>query len=153
MGTTETGGETLRARHILEYPFRRSLGPILEHFFTGLTEQRFVGNRLDDGRVVVPPAEFDPVTAAALGADRLTEVGPGGVVTTWTWVGTPSPKHPLDRPFAWALIRLDGADAPFLHAVDVAREANMRTGMRVKPRWAAAPAGSIRDVACFEAEA
>ncbi len=153
MGETETGGETLRARHVLEYPFRRSLGPILERFFTGLTEQRFVGSRLDDGRVVVPPAEFDPVTAAALGADRLTEVGPGGVVTTWTWVGAPGPKHPLDRPFAWALIRLDGADAPFLHAVDVAQESAMRTGLRVKPRWAAAPVGSIRDVACFEAEA
>ena len=42
--------------------------------------------------------------------DDFVAVGPGGVVTTWAWVHAPRPKHPLDRPFAWALIRLDGAD-------------------------------------------
>ena len=67
-----------------------------------------LGIRDGDGRVLVPPVEYDPVTAEDL--PELVEVGPGGVVTTWAWVRHPSPKHPLDRPFAWALVRLDGAD-------------------------------------------
>ncbi len=152
MAETEETEQSLHATHVLEYPFRRSLGPILEKFFTGLAERRFIGSRADDGRVLVPPAEFDPVTAARLGEDRLIEVGPAGIVTTWTWVGKPTAKHPLDRPFAWALILLDGADAPFLHAVDAGGESAMRTGLRVQPRWAEVPQGSIRDVCWFEKE-
>ena len=64
----------------------------------------------------------------------------------------PSPLdgQPLDRPFAWALIRLDGADTAMLHAVDAGSAASMRTGMRVRARWAADRVGSIRDIACFE---
>jgi hypothetical protein len=60
--------------------------------------------------------------------------------------------QPLDRPFAFALIRLDGADTCLLHAVDVASADDMRTGMRVRARWAEAPVGEIRDIVCFEPE-
>ena len=37
-----------------------------------------------------------------------------------------------------------------LHAVDAGSAAAMRTGMRVRARWAAERVGSIRDIACFE---
>ena len=37
-----------------------------------------------------------------------------------------------------------------LHAVDAGSAAAMRTGMRVRPRWADERVGSIRDIACFE---
>jgi uncharacterized protein len=37
-----------------------------------------------------------------------------------------------------------------LHAVDAGSAAAMATGMRVRVRWAASPAGHIRDIACFE---
>jgi hypothetical protein len=62
----------------------------------------------------------------------------------------PLAGQPLAEPFAWALIRLDGADTAMLHAVDAGSAAAMRTGLRVRPRWAARPAGGIRDIACFE---
>jgi uncharacterized OB-fold protein len=62
----------------------------------------------------------------------------------------PLAGQPLAEPFAWALIRLDGADTAMLHAVDAGSAAAMRTGLRVRPRWAARPAGSVRDIACFE---
>jgi hypothetical protein len=77
-------------------------------------------------------------------------VGPAGTVLTWTWLDRPLPAQPLDRPFGWALIRLDGADTAMLHAVDAGSAAAMRTGMRVRPRWAEERAGSIRDIECFE---
>ncbi len=73
-------------------------------------------------------------------------------MTTWAWVYEPSAKHPLDRPFAWALIRPDGADSALLHAVDAGRESAMSTGMRVRPRWRPETEGSILDIECFEPE-
>jgi uncharacterized protein len=142
--------ETVRlsAPHVLEYPYRRSVGPVIGGFFTGLRERRLLGVRAADGRVLVPPVEYDPASGEPL-AD-LVEVGPAGVVTAWAWVEKPRPKHPLDRPFAWALIRIDGAASALLHAVDAGSPARMRTGLRVTPRWRAEPAGDIHDIVCFE---
>jgi uncharacterized OB-fold protein len=68
-------------------------------------------------------------------------------------VNKPRPKHPLQKPFAWALIRIDGADTAMLHAVDAGDESKMSTGMHVKARWAPEPQGSILDLACFEPDA
>ena len=56
----------------------------------------------------------------------------------------------LQHPFAWALIRLDGADTALLHGVDAGRSDAMITGMRVRARWAEERTGSITDIACFE---
>ena len=64
----------------------------------------------------------------------------------------PRSKQPLDHPFAYALIRLDGADVPMLHAVDAGEESRISVGSRVRPRWAAEPVGGILDLACFELE-
>jgi uncharacterized OB-fold protein len=140
----------LSARHVLEYSYKRSVGPVLGRFFTELGRRRIVGSRTDDGRVLVPPMEYDPRTGDAL--DEIVGVGPGGVVTTWAWVHQPLRNHPLDRPFAFALIQLDGATSGLLHAVDARDEAKMSTGMRVAPRWAAEATGSILDIECFEPE-
>jgi uncharacterized protein len=98
--------------------------------------------------VHAPPFEYDPVTFAP--PAELVQVGPEGTVTTWSWAGEPLEGQPLEHPFAWALIRLDGADTAMLHAVDAGSAAAMRTGMRVRVRWVASPAGHIRDIACFE---
>ena len=37
-----------------------------------------------------------------------------------------------------------------LHAVDAGSATAMRTGMRVRARWADSTVGHIRDIACFE---
>jgi uncharacterized OB-fold protein len=142
----------LTARHHLEYAYRRSLGAVLGRFFGELRERRLVGVRTRAGRVLVPPAEYDPATGDAT-TDEFVAVGPGGVVTSWTWVTTPRAKQPLQHPFAYALIQLDGADTPLLHAIDAGSESRMRTGMRVRPRWRAETKGEMGDLACFEPEA
>jgi hypothetical protein len=115
---------------------------------TGLAGRTITGARAGDGRVYVPPLEYDPRTGAAL--TDFVEVADEGVVQTWTWAAHPKPGQPLDKPFAWALVRLDGADTAMLHAVDVDSPGDMATGMRVRARWAAEPAGHIRDIVCFE---
>jgi uncharacterized OB-fold protein len=77
------------------------------------------------------------------------EVGPAGTVDSWTWVPAPSVQHPLDRPFAFAMIRLDGASTALLHAVDAGSSAAMANGMRIAPRWKGARIGHLTDIACF----
>jgi hypothetical protein len=142
--------EILSAPHVLEYPYHRSVGRVIGAFLAGLREGRIFGVRTAGGAVLVPPTEYEPGTGEPTG--ELVEVGPSGVVTTWAWVGAPRPYHPLDRPFAWALVRLDGADTALLHAVDAGAESRMRTGLRVCARFRPEREGHIRDILCFEPE-
>ncbi len=142
---------SLTAPHVLEYTYTRSVGPVIGRFLGALRERRILGVRTANGRVLVPPQEYDPETGDAVG--EFVEVGPAGTVTTWAWVSEPRPKHPLQRPFAWALIRLDGADTALLQAVDAGAEVAMSTGMRVRVRWRGETAGEIQDIACFTPEA
>jgi uncharacterized protein len=137
----------LSAPYTLQYTYQRSTGPVIGRFLGGLKAGRLTGVKTAGGKVLVPPLEYDPETGEATGDE--VEVGPGGVVTTWSWVVQPRRFQPLDRPFAWALIKLDGADTAMLHAVDAGTPEAMKTGMRVTVRWRAERTGSIRDIECF----
>lgn len=132
------------------FDYTRSLGPVLARFMSGLAQRRIEGIRGSDGRVHVPPVEYDPVTAAPL--SEFVQVANTGTVRSWSWCERPVAGQPIQRPFAWALIQLDSADTAMLHAVDVPSAAAMRTGMRVRVRWADEPIGHIRDIAYFVPE-
>jgi uncharacterized OB-fold protein len=132
----------------LEFPYSRSLGPVVGAFLAGLREHKILGVRAANGAVLVPPLEYDPTTGDAL--DELVEVGPLGTVTSWTWIEQPTPKHPLGRPFAFALVTPDGARTAMVHAVDAGSIDKMSSGMRVQPRWRAEPHNMIDDLACWE---
>ena len=139
----------LSAPLTLSFDYTRSVGPTLGAFFTALRDRRIVGVRGSDGRVLVPVAEFDPVTYEPL--SDIVPVASAGTVLSWTWQPEPLEGQPLDRPFAWALIKLDGADTALLHAVDTgtAGAASLKTGDRVHAHWADEPVGSITDIAYF----
>lgn len=147
---TMTVVEPLSAPIELSFDYTRSLGPTLSRFMTGLAGRTITGARGADGRVYVPPLEYDPVTGAAL--TEFVEVADRGEVLSWTWAAEPLPGQPLDRPFAWALIKLDGADTGMLHALAVDSPDAVVTGMRVRARWVDAPVGHIRDIAWFVPE-
>jgi hypothetical protein len=134
----------LEAPLVLEYPFNRTTGPVIGAFLTGLREQRVLGIRGVDGRVVCPPTEYDPQTGEPL--TEMVEVGTEGTVTSWSWVTTLREGQTLDHPHALALIRLDGADTAMLHVVD----GPVTTGDRVRIRWAEERDGLITDIVAFE---
>jgi uncharacterized OB-fold protein len=129
----------------LEFPYSRTLGPVTGAFMAGLRDGRLLGSRTRSGRVLVPPLEHDPDTGQAVEPD-LVEVGPGGTVETWTWVSDPTSRQPLDRPFAFALVKPDGADTAMVHVVDVGGPDGMSTGMRVTARWKDERQGRIDDI-------
>jgi hypothetical protein len=144
--------EVLHAAHSLEYPYSRSVGPVIGAFLTGLRDGRLYGITGAGGSVIVPPTEYDPTTGEDTG--EMVEVGPGGVVESWAWVAEPRPKHPLATPFAWALIRLDGADTALLHVVDAGGPDALSTGDRVTVRFrpAAERIGAMADIDAFVPE-
>jgi hypothetical protein len=144
--------EVLHADHRLEYPYSRSTGPVIGAFLTGLLDGRLLGVEGSNGSVIVPPTEYDPITSEDTG--EMVEVGPGGVVETWAFVAHPRPKHPLDRPFAWALIKLDGATTSLLHVVEVDSADGITTGDRVTVRFRlpGERIGAMSDIECFVPE-
>ncbi|MFE2375221.1 Zn-ribbon domain-containing OB-fold protein [Streptomyces sp. NPDC059398] len=146
--TAAPSPEVLRAPLVVEFPFTRSLGPVQSAFLTGLRERTVLGVRTGDGKVLVPPVEYDPVTADEI--RDLVEVAPTGTVTTWAWNESPRRGQPLTTPFAWVLVKLDGADTALLHALDAPGPDAVHSGQRVRIRWAAERTGAITDIACFE---
>jgi uncharacterized OB-fold protein len=143
--------KVLSAPYVLEYTYRRSVGPVIGRFLGALAEGKILGGRTASGKVVVPPTEYDPETSDPI--TDLIEVSTSGTVTSWSWAAAPRANQPLDRPFAWALVKLDGADTAMLHAVDAGDIGKMSTGMRVRARFATDKSGTIRDIACFEPDA
>jgi uncharacterized OB-fold protein len=145
--------EVLRAPHVLEFPYKRSVGPVIGEFLTGLRDGKILGARTKSGKVVVPPTEYDPFTGEDV-EKKLVEVGPGGVLKSWGWTDHPKDDQPLERPFAWALIELDGATTSMLHALDAGSEARCETGMRVTARFRpeSERVGRIADIECFVPE-
>jgi len=142
------GDGVLSAPLVLEYPFTRSTGPVIGAFLTGLRNKLILGIRRPDGSVLCPPLEYDPIPSEPL--TEPVEVADTGEVLTWAWNGAPRPQQPFDGAFAWALIRLDGADTPMLHGVRASSASEVYTGMRVQAVWRDERNGHIADIAGFE---
>jgi len=139
------------ADHALEYPYVRSVGPVIGAFLTGLRDGKVVGIKGTDGKVIVPPTEYDPDTGEE--TSGIVDVGPEGTVTSWSWVPRPRRKHPLQEPFAWVLVRFDGADTSFLHVLPASDPTQVHTGMRVRPEFAPDDerVGHVNDIRHFVA--
>lgn len=137
----------LTAPLTISFDYSRSLGETLGEFARGLVDGKIHGNRASDGRVHVPPIEFDPHTHQRI-AD-FVEVSSVGTVESWAWQPQPRSGNPLAAPFAWALIKLRGADTAVLHVVQ-ANETEMATGLTVHAIWKAERTGAITDISHFE---
>jgi uncharacterized OB-fold protein len=132
----------------LGFTYTRSTGPIVGRFLTDLKNRKITGIRASDGRVIVPPMEYDPDTADAL--SEFVDVASEGEIISWCWVTQPRDAHPLDKPFAWAMIKLDGADVPMVHCVKAASQSDVSTGARVKAVWADETIGMVTDIRWFK---
>ena len=140
--------EILNQAFELGFTYTRSTGPVVGRFLTELRDRNIVGIKASDGRVVVPPMEYDPNTAEEL--SELVEVGQEGEIVSWAWISEPREAHPSDTPFAWAMIKLDGADVPMIHWVRADAESDVSTGARVRAVWAEETIGFITDINGFE---
>ena len=142
--------DLLRAPFELAYNYKRSSGPVMSKFFEALGHQKILGTKSSAGKVFSPAAEFDPETNEPL--KEMIEVGPGGVVESFSWIEDPKHHHLIKEPFAFALIKLDGADTSMLHMVGQCKEADLSIGSRVKANWSEIQEQRITDIKFFTLE-
>ena len=135
---------------VSEFPYKHSTGETIGRFLAGLKEQKRIwGQRVAGQGVVVPPVGYSETDGSAGG--EWVEVKPVGVVTAVAKVHHPIPQlHPCAEPFAFVLVKLDGADTALAHVVTADLD-RLRVGSRVEAQWKpdAEREGSIRDIASF----
>lgn len=145
-----TSVEPMSQRMTVTFPYKRSTGEVTGRFLAGLKEQKKIwGRRVSGQGVVVPPNSYSEIDAKA-GGDWV-EVKDEGTVTAVGVVAKPiTDLHPTDKPFAYVLVKLDGADTALAHIVRE-RIGDVKVGSRVKAVWAADDVrkGTIRDIDCF----
>jgi uncharacterized OB-fold protein len=134
----------------MEFPYKHSTGETIGRFLAGLKEQgRIWGQRVAGQGVVVPPVGYSEVDASAGG--EWVEVKPTGVVTAVAKVHKAiDALHPHPAPFAFVLVKLDGADTALAHVATEGLD-RLKVGARVEAVWKpeAERVGSIRDIAGF----
>ena len=145
-----SGVEPMRERLVMEFPYKHSTGETIGRFLAGLKEQKKIwGQRSAGLGVVVPPLGYSEIDAAE--AAEWVEVKDVGTVTATAVVRQPiEGLHPFETPFAFVLVKLDGADTALAHVVkeDLGE---LAIGSRVRAVWKAdgERVGSIRDIECF----
>ena len=142
--------EPMREQRTLEFPYRHSTGETIGRFLAGLKEQKKIwGERVAGLGVVVPPHGYSELDGSK--SHEWVEVGERGVVTAFAKVHRPlEGLHPSNEPFAFVLVKLDGADTALPHYVTEGLE-RLRVGSRVEAVWRADEerVGSLRDIAGF----
>ena len=139
--------DMLRAPFKLEYDYERSTGPIIGKFFEGLSNQQILGTKNGDN-VYVPAAEFDPITYEHL--SEFVELPETGTVKSFTWIDQPRKHHLINKPFAFALIQIDGATSSILHMITNCNESDIEVGSRVKVSRSEEKTETIKDISHFE---
>ncbi len=122
-----------------------------EAFFTALRDHGvLLGSRCQAcSYTYVPARAFCERCFAELAAD--VEVGPGGILVSFTIAFVDVEGGPLDEPVTFGLVRLDGADAVVLHRVLDPGEEPLEIGERVEAvlRPDGERTGSIGDLQGF----
>ncbi|MGE0313447.1 MAG: Zn-ribbon domain-containing OB-fold protein [Lautropia sp.] len=143
--------ELLKRREAWNITYTHALGETASHFFVQIRDhQRILGRRCaKTGRVLVPPRAFSDQTLEP--TTEWVEVGPGGVIETFTIVYEPFQGLP-DPPYAFGFVMLDGADTAvggFFQGVDLddpaAAAQRLKVGTRIVTKFKDVRVGDILD--------
>ncbi len=136
--------EPLTLKGQIAVPYTWWVGETGSRFLMALRdEEKILGNRCKRcGVVFAPPRKncgrcFEDIT-------EWVELGTEGVVTAHTIVRYSGPMAPAEPPFAYALIRLDGADVDLLHIIRMDLD-RLKKGVRVRARFSKERSGHILD--------
>jgi uncharacterized OB-fold protein len=134
----------------MEFPYKHSTGETIGRFLAGLRDQRRIwGQRVPGQGVIVPPLGYGE-TDAAEGGEWVAVENAGTVTAVAVVHEATEGLHPAAAPFAFVLVRLDGADTALPHIVTEGLD-RLRVGSRVEAVWRpdGERIGSIRDIAGF----
>jgi 3-keto-5-aminohexanoate cleavage enzyme len=82
--------------------------------------------------------------------DKWVDVSNTGTVTNFTVVRYDDKHLPRKAPFVLAMIKLDGADTPFMHIVEECKIEDVKTGMKVEAVFAKETTSTILDIDHFK---
>ena len=82
--------------------------------------------------------------------EEWVEVGNQGMVKGFTVITHSTPVMPLDPPFAYAIITLDGASTDFAHIIKENDPQKLKIGMRVEAVFKEKPRKRILDIEYFK---
>lgn len=128
-------------------------------YFAGLAGSRFLIELRDNrrimgikchtcNRVYVPPRATCKACFNKL--EEWVEVSDKGTLLTYAIVRQPSPVQPVEPPFAYGIVHLDGADTGFVHLLGEVELDRLRIGMRVQAVLKEERVGSILDIKYFK---
>jgi uncharacterized OB-fold protein len=134
----------------IKVPYTWSVGEVGSGFFSELRDNRKVyGKRCPACKKVLVPAR-KVCGKCFKQTDEWVEVGNEGTVQTFTVVRYSSDVQPLNPPFGYGIIRLDGADTGMAHLLHGSDPAKWKIGMRVKAVFKEKRTGNILDIAYFQ---
>jgi uncharacterized OB-fold protein len=140
--------EPLTLKGQIKVPYSWSVGEVGSRFLIALRdEQKIIGNRCSECKTVFVPPRMN-CGRCFTRINEWVELGTEGEVQAFTIVWEPSPLWPAEVPFAYALIKIDGADCAFLHIIKDYLSV-LKKGARVKARFAERRTGTIKDIEAF----
>jgi uncharacterized OB-fold protein len=134
----------------IKVPYAWQAGETASRFLLSLRDRRkFIGKKCAKcGKVLVPPRKSCPYCFVPTG--DWVDLSDEGVVETFTIVRRDTGIVPMKPPFAYAVIKLDGADTGLVHLLGEVEPGQIRAGMRVKAVFAKERSGKMLDVEYFK---
>jgi uncharacterized protein len=149
MGDFWSDAEPMVYEGRIKVPYSWQAGETASHFLTQLRDERRIwGKRCPKcQKVLMPPRKNCPF--CFVDTSEWVEVSGEGVVEAFTVVRRETTIQHLAAPFAYAVIRLEGADTGLVHVVSDVEPEKIEEGMRVKAVFAEDRKGSVRDISHF----
>jgi len=132
-------------------PFTYFAGRVGSTFITTLRDKKkILGVKCPKCNMVyVPPRQTCERDLTDI-RDNWVELGNTGEVTNFTVVRYDDKHLPRKAPFIMAMIRLDGADTPFVHILEGIKPGDVEVGMKVEAVFADETTSTILDLDHFE---
>ena len=133
----------------VRFPYRWAAGLTASQFYRRIAQEKkiYATRCPKTQRVLMPPRK------SSTGVEDWVEVGPGGVVKSFTVTRYAVPSlNPTTPPVVYALIQLDNADTAFIHQLGEIDPSSVKTGMRVTAVFAETASGNIMDIQYFKPE-
>ena len=136
--------------YVADYEY--SVGRTGGRFFTELRDNcKILGTRCPECDLVFfPPRSICGRCLSWL--DEWKELGHQGELMTYTVVNYSSPAHPIDPPFAYGIIKLDGADTCVAHLLGEVDLERIKIGMRVRAVFEEKRSAGMFDIKYFKPE-
>jgi len=150
MGDWWEGQEILVMEGRIKVPYVWSAGEVGTSYLEALRdEKKFLGTRCPECDIVyhVPRMHCPDCFTEC---ERYVELGSSGELVTFTVARRHHPRlAPLQTPFGYGVIKLDGADTGFVHLLSEFEDGGLAVGARVEAVFADEREGGITDVRYF----